>query len=103
MDQQIISSTSNIVHAFECVYKKGEDGKYNRRDLALLKKLQKIQKFMGRFFNNKSKIVPWRLQALKSAIQWYMGGGLVYLLETMEVIAVPGFENEGGYGEICKV
>jgi hypothetical protein len=39
LDQQIISSTSNIVHGFECVYKKGEDGEYNQRDLALLQKL----------------------------------------------------------------
>jgi hypothetical protein len=69
LDQQIISSTSNIVHAFECVYKKGEDGEYNQRDLVLLAKLQKIQKFVGRFSNNKSKTVPWRLQALKSAMQ----------------------------------
>jgi serine/threonine protein kinase len=32
-----------------------------------------------------------------------MGGGVVYLPETAEVIAVPGFGNEGGYGEIRKV
>jgi hypothetical protein len=91
LDQQIISSTSNIVHAFECVYKKGEDGEYNRRDLALLKKLQKIQKFVGRFSNNKSKIVPWHLQALKSAIQQYIGGSLVYLPKKTKVIAILGF------------
>jgi serine/threonine protein kinase len=36
-------------------------------------------------------------------MQQYMGGGLVYLLETAEVIVVPGFGNEGGYGEIRKV
>jgi hypothetical protein len=69
LDQQIISSTSNIVHGFECVYKKGEDGEYNQRDLALLQKLQGIQKFAARFSNNKSKTVPWRLQALKSAME----------------------------------
>jgi hypothetical protein len=102
LDQQIISSTSNIVHAFEFVYKKEEDGECNRRDLALLKKLQKIQKFVERFSNNKSKIVPWRMQALKKGMQQYMGGGLVYLPETAEVIAVPRFGN-GGNGEICKV
>jgi hypothetical protein len=103
LDQQIISSTSNIVHVFECIYKKEEDGEYNKRDLALLKKLQKIQKFVGRFSNNKSKTVPWHLQALKLAMQQYMCGGLVYLLEMVEVIAVPGFGNEGGYREIRKV
>jgi hypothetical protein len=103
LDQQIISSTSNIIHGFECVYKKGEDREYNQRDLALLAKLQGIQKFVGRFSNNKSKTVPWYLQALKSAMQQYMGGGVVYLPETVEVIAVPGFGNEGGYGEIRKV
>jgi hypothetical protein len=32
-----------------------------------------------------------------------MGGGMVCLPKTAEVIAVPGFGNEGGYGEICKV
>jgi hypothetical protein len=69
LDQQIISSTSNIVHAFECVHKKGEDGEYNPRDSALFKKLQKIQKLVGRFSNNKSKTIPWRLQALKAAMQ----------------------------------
>jgi hypothetical protein len=69
LDQQIISSTSNIVHAFECVHKKGEDGEYNQRNLALPKKLQKIQKLVGRFSNNKSKTVPWYLQVLKSAMQ----------------------------------
>jgi hypothetical protein len=36
-------------------------------------------------------------------MQQYMGGGLVYLPKTSEVIAVPGFGNEGGYGEIYKV
>jgi hypothetical protein len=69
LDQQIISSTSNIVHGFECFYKKGEDGEYNQRDLALLEKLQGIQKFATRFSNNKSKTIPWRLQALKSAME----------------------------------
>ena len=32
-----------------------------------------------------------------------MGGDVVYLLETTKVIAVAGFGNEGGYGEIRKV
>jgi hypothetical protein len=36
-------------------------------------------------------------------MEQYMGGGVVYLPETAKVIAVPGFGNEGGYGEICKV
>jgi hypothetical protein len=73
------------------------------KDLALLEKLQGIQKFTARFSNNKSKIVPWRLQALKSAMEQYMGGGVVYLPEMTKVIAVLGFGNEGSYGEIRKV
>jgi hypothetical protein len=40
-----------------------------KRDLALLVKLQEIQKFIGRFSNNKSKTVSWHLQALKSAME----------------------------------
>lgn len=103
LDQQIISSTSNVIHLFECVYKKGEDGTYSQRDLVLYRKLQRIQTFVARFSNNKSKTVPWRLQALKAAMEQHMGGGVIYLPETAKVIAVPGFGNEGGYGEIRKV
>ena len=36
-------------------------------------------------------------------MQQYMGGGLVYLPETAEVIAVVGFGDAGSYGEISKV
>jgi hypothetical protein len=36
-------------------------------------------------------------------MEQYMGGGVVYLPKMTEVIAVPGFGNEGGYGEIRKV
>jgi hypothetical protein len=43
------------------------------------------------------------MQALKAAMQQYMGGGLVYLPERAHVIAVPKFGIEGGYGEIYKV
>jgi phosphorylcholine metabolism protein LicD len=103
LDQQIISNTSNILHEFEYIYKKGEDGEWNPRELELLKKLKKIQKFVARFSNNKSKTMPWHIQALKAAMQQHMDGGVVYLLETTKVIAVPGFGNEGGYGDFCKV
>jgi hypothetical protein len=103
MDQQIISNTSNVLHSFECAFKKGEDGQWNSKDRALQKKLAKIQAFVGRHSNTKTKIVPWRVQAMKAAMQYHMGGGIVYLLEKALVVAVPGFGNEGGYGEICKV
>jgi hypothetical protein len=69
LDQQIISTTSNIVHDFECVYRKEEDGEYDARDLELFKKLKKIQNFIARFSNNKSKTMPWHMQALKAAMQ----------------------------------
>jgi hypothetical protein len=48
LDQQIISNTSNILHEFKCIYKKREDGEWNPRDLELLKKLKKFQKFAGK-------------------------------------------------------
>jgi hypothetical protein len=41
MDQQIISSTSNILHSFECIFKKEEDEEWNSWELALFKKLKK--------------------------------------------------------------
>jgi hypothetical protein len=62
--------------------------------------LKKIQKFVARFSNNKSKTVPWSMRALKAAMQQHMDGSVVYLPETAKVIAVPGFGIEGSYGEI---
>jgi hypothetical protein len=66
-------------------------------------KVGKIQAFVGRHSNTKTKIVPWHVQAMKAAMQHHMGGGIVYLLEKALVVAVLGFGNEGGYGEIRKV
>jgi hypothetical protein len=65
--------------------------------------LKKVQDFVVRFSTNKTKIVPWRIQALKVAMQQHMGVKLVYLPKRAQVIAVPGFGNEGGYKEIHKV
>jgi hypothetical protein len=65
--------------------------------------LAKIQVFVGRHSNTKTKIVPWHVQAMKAAMQHHMGGGIVYLPEKALVVAVPGFGNEGGYREIRKV
>jgi hypothetical protein len=81
MDQQIILNTSNVLHSFECIFKKGEDGQWNSKDKALWKKLAKIQAFVGRHSNTKTKIVPWRVQAMKAAMQHHMGGGILYLPE----------------------
>jgi serine/threonine protein kinase len=69
----------------------------------LRKKLAKIQAFVGRHSNTKTKIVPWRVQAMKAAMQHHMGGGIVYLPKKALVVAIPRFGNEGGYGEIRKV
>jgi hypothetical protein len=49
LDQQIISSTSNIIYSFECMYKKPEGGEWNPRDLKFSKKLQNVQGFVARF------------------------------------------------------
>jgi hypothetical protein len=103
MDQQIISNTSNVLYSFECIFKKGEDGQWNSKDRALRKKLAKIQAFVERHSNMKTKIVPWHVQAMKAAMQHHMGGGIVYLPKKALVVAVLGFGNEGGYGEIHKV
>jgi hypothetical protein len=68
LDQKIISSTSNIIHSFECVSKKAKDGEWNTRDLEFHKKLQKIQDFVMRFSNNKTKPVLWHTQTLKATM-----------------------------------
>jgi serine/threonine protein kinase len=39
---------------------------------------------------------------MKATMQHHMDGGIVHLLEKALVVAVLGFGNEGGYGEICK-
>jgi hypothetical protein len=50
------------------MYKKPEGGEWNPRDLKFSKKLQNVQGFVARFSNNKTKLVPWHMQALKAAM-----------------------------------
>ena len=47
--------------------------------------------------------MPWYMQALEATVQRHIGRGVVYLLQKVHVIGVPGLGNEGGYRAICKV
>jgi hypothetical protein len=68
LDQQVILSKSNIIHSFKCVYKKREGGEWNPKNIQLPGKLQKVQDFVVRFSNNKTKLVQWHMQTLKATM-----------------------------------
>jgi serine/threonine protein kinase len=87
----------NFIHSLECVYKKPEGGEWNPRYEKFHGKLVRYGKFHG---NNKTKLVPWHMQALKATMQQYMGGSVVWV---PKVMGLPRFNDDGGYGEICKV
>jgi hypothetical protein len=44
--------------------------------------------------------MPWRVQALKEAMEVHMGGGVVWLPSHAKVMEVLGDRVEGGYAKI---
>jgi hypothetical protein len=46
------------------------------------------------------KTMPWRVQALKGAIEAHMGGGVVWLPKHAKLIEIPGARVEGGYAKV---
>jgi hypothetical protein len=50
-----------------------------------------------------TKIMPWRVQALKGAMEAHMGGWVVWLLPKPMVIEIPGNKLEGGYAKVQRV
>jgi hypothetical protein len=75
-DHIVTTNTNNVVKGtFEVLYQKKKDEEYDKSNKELLAKLQKVQATCQRYSGSKTKIMPWRVQALKGAMEAHMGGG----------------------------
>jgi hypothetical protein len=64
-----------VKETFEVLYWKKKDEKYDKSKKELLAKLQKVQATCQRYSGSRMKTMPWRVQALKRAMEAHMGGG----------------------------
>jgi hypothetical protein len=104
LDTVVTINTTNVVKGtFEVLYPKKGDEEYDESKKQLLAKLHKVQAACRRFSGNKTKTMPWRVQALKGAMKAHMGGGVVWLPPHAKVIEIPGDRVEGGYAKIRRV
>ena len=85
---------------FEVLYLKKVDEEYDESKKQLLAKLCKVQAACHRYSGNKTKIMPWQVQAFKEAMEVHMGGGVVWLPLHTKVMKIPGDKVEGGYAKI---
>jgi hypothetical protein len=101
LDTVVTISTTNVVKGtFEVLYPKKRDEEYDESKKQPLAKLYKVEASCRRFSGNKTKTMPWRVQALKGAMEAHMGWGVVWLLPHAKVIEIPGDRVEGGYAKI---
>jgi hypothetical protein len=98
-----INTTNVVKGTFEVLYPKKGDEEYDESKKQLLAKLYKVEAACRRFSGNKTKTMPWRVQALKGAMEAHMGGGVVWLPPHAKVIEIPGDRMEGGYAKIRRV
>jgi hypothetical protein len=103
MDQQIISNTLNVLYSFECVFKKEEDGQWNSKDRALRKKFGKNPSLCEKILEHEDQDSAMARASHEGRHAAPHGQRDSVSLEKALVVAVPGFGNEGGYGEIRKV
>jgi hypothetical protein len=101
LDTVVTINTTNVVkETFEVLYPKKRDEEYDESKKQPLAKLYKVEASCRRFSGNKTKTMPWRVQALKGAMEAHMGWGVVWLLPHAKVIEIPGDRVEGGYAKI---
>jgi hypothetical protein len=104
LDTVVTIYTTNVVKGtFAVLYPKKGDEEYDESKKQLLAKLYKVQVACRRFSGNKTKTMPWRVQALKGAMEAHMDGGMVWLPLHAKVIEIPGDRVEGGYVKIRRV
>jgi hypothetical protein len=104
LDTIVTINTTNVVKGtFEVLYPKKGDEEYDKSKKDLLAKLYKVQITCRRYSGNKTKTMPWRVQALKRAMEVHMGGGVVWLPFHTKVMEIPGNRVEGGYVKVRRV
>jgi hypothetical protein len=104
LDTVVTINTTNVVKGtFEVLYPKKGDEEYDESKKQLLAKLYKVEAACRRFSGNKTKMMPWQVQALKGAMEVHMGWGVVWLPPHAKVIEILGDRVEGGYAKIRRV
>jgi hypothetical protein len=101
LDTIVTINTTNVVKGtFLVLYPKKGDEEYDESKKQLLAKLYKVQAACQRYFGNKTKTMPWRVQALKGAMEAHMDWGVVWLPPYAKVIEILGDRVDGGYAKI---
>ena len=104
LDTIVTINTTNVVKGtFEVLYLKKGDEEYDESKKQFLAKLHKIQVAWRRYFGNKTKMMPWQVQALKGAMEAHMDGGVVWLPPYTKVMEILGDRMEGGYAKARQV
>jgi hypothetical protein len=90
LDTIVTINTTNFVKGtFEVLYPKKGDEEYDESKKQFLAKLYKVQVACRRYSGNKTKMMPWRMQGLKGAMEAHIGGGVVWLPPHAKVMEIP--------------
>jgi hypothetical protein len=101
LDTIVTINTTNVMKGtFEVLYLKKGDEEYNESKKQFLAKLYKVQAACRRYSGNKTKMMPWRVQALKAAMEAHMDGGVVWLPPHAKVMEIPRDRVEGEYAKV---
>jgi hypothetical protein len=101
LDTIVTINTTNVMKGtFEVLYLKKGDEEYNESKKQFLAKLYKVQAACRRYSGNKTKMMPWRVQALKGAMEAHMDGGVVWLPPHAKVMEIPRDRVEGEYAKV---
>jgi hypothetical protein len=104
LDTIVTINTTNVMkETFEVLYPKKGDEECDESKKELLAKLHTIQATCQKYSGSKTKTMPWRVQALKRAMEAHMGGEVVWLLPSTKVMEILGERLEGGYTKVRRV
>jgi hypothetical protein len=98
-----INTTDVVKGTFEVLYPKKRNEEYDVSKKELLAKLHKVQATCQKYSGNKTKTMPWRVQALKKAMEVHTDRGVVRLPSSAKVMEIPGERVEGGYAKVRRV
>ena len=95
LDELVTRNTTNVVvGTFKVIHKKNPGQGYNSELEDLLQKLKVVEAFCRRFLGVRKKGIPWQENMLKSAFAQHLQGGVVWLLEKVKIMEMPGNRAE---------
>ena len=105
MDEIVAQNTTNVVvETFEVIHKKNpRQSQYDTELEDLLEKLKVMEAFYRGFSGVRTKVIPWRANALKSAFEQLLQGDVVWLPEKVKIVEMSGDRVKGGYEEVRHI